>query len=847
MKTIKDSCRLLFLVFFLNVQFSFAQTVTDLSFKALRADMVAVDLDNDGDLDLVASGSSINSDAVNNKIYLNDGLGNLTELTFSSAVPNYLVAGDRACLSFADYDGDGILDVLMGGRNARGILKGNGDGTFTQTSLVVPSAFVGCSWINANSDGYIDYIAIADGLAAITLYTNNGDGTFTASNSDFINENLYETDLAVTDYNNDRQPDLFISAWDDAKSYRFSRVFENNSGSFTKINTGIKYQKANGSATWADVDGNGYLDLLFSGDGGSSSEETADNIVRIMLNNGDTLIEKQSFEGFRPLNTGGSEAMVDWDNDGDMDIILTGWSSIANNQVTKIYLNDGQANFTLSSESIPGVSDGGVSLTDIDGDGRIDLFAHGYSADRGGWASFIYKNGTEKANTKPSLPINLTVTQSNDSVILSWDAATDNETPSASLSYAVYLKNVDSAEYHISPAAIIGGANDGKRKLLSLGNAFLNKSWVVTGLANGSYEWGVQAIDGAYAGSSFATGSFTLPIDADDTEAPQITAMPGQQQIIAGYNCSAELPDYTSYVTATDNKDTDVAVSQSPVAGTVISGDNTITIKATDNSGNFVESTFEVIVIDTTRPSILNVLTDTIIGAGENCIAEMPDLATALATYDNCDDDLTITQSQVTGTTISGTQLVTLTVMDDAGNYTQATLNVIVKDKTAPVILTELKDTTILSDSNGEVTLPDFTANVLASDNCSASLTISQNPEAGTTISGNSNLVTISVQDEEGNQVDSSFNVVVSNGTGISGDLQNTLRVYPNPFNSSIHISANSEINTVRIFDNSGRLVLEKNFNESDIQLDVDKLKSGSYIIIIIGQNQIMQKQIVKY
>ena len=52
----------------------------------------------------------------------------------------------------------------------------------------------------------------------------------------------------------------------------------------------------------------------------------------------------------------------------------------------------------------------------------------------------------------------------------------------------------------------------GYRRVINLGNTNHKNSWTIKGLAGGPYYWSVQAIDNAFAGSSFATEQFfTLP------------------------------------------------------------------------------------------------------------------------------------------------------------------------------------------------------------------------------------------------------------------------------------------------------------------------------------------------
>ena len=68
--------------------------------------------------------------------------------------------------------------------------------------------------------------------------------------------------------------------------------------------------------------------------------------------------------------------------------------------------------------------------------------------------------------------------------------------------------------------------------------------------------------------------------------------------------CNFTLPDYTGLAVVADNCNPAPVVTQSPVAGTVISGTTTITLTGNDGSGNTAGCTFDVIPADNTKPTI---------------------------------------------------------------------------------------------------------------------------------------------------------------------------------------------------------------------------------------------------
>ena len=227
------------------------------------------------------------------------------------------------------------------------------------------------------------------------------------------------------------------------------------------------------------------------------------------------------------------------------------------------------------------------------------------------------------------------------------------------------------------------------------------------------------------------------------------------QTITGNINCQATLANYTSLISATDNCGTPT-ITQNPLAGTLITGTTTITLTATDASGNFNTTTFDVIIEDTTNPTI-NAIADQTVNGDASCQGSVADYTSLAVVSDNCDTTPVVSQSPAAGTSFSGTTTVTLTVTDASGNFSATSFDVVVLDIINPTI-NAIADQTVVSNSNCEANLPDYTflANVL--DNCDASPIITQSPNPGTVFSGNI-LVTITVTDASGNAASASFNV----------------------------------------------------------------------------------------
>jgi hypothetical protein len=118
-------------------------------------------------------------------------------------------------------------------------------------------------------------------------------------------------------------------------------------------------------------------------------------------------------------------------------------------------------------------------------------------------------------------------------------------------------------------------------------------------------------------------------------------------------------------------------------------GITTITWTATDASNNKTTCTQTVTVTDNEKPTIVCATSQTI-NLDANCNAFLPDYRNLLTASDNCTpaNALVITQSPVSGTTISGagTQVITFTVSDAAGNFSTCTMTLTKLDVTPPTI-----------------------------------------------------------------------------------------------------------------------------------------------------------------
>jgi HYR domain./PKD domain. len=261
------------------------------------------------------------------------------------------------------------------------------------------------------------------------------------------------------------------------------------------------------------------------------------------------------------------------------------------------------------------------------------------------------------------------------------------------------------------------------------------------------------------------TASCSFVVNKQDNTPPTI-ACPSTQTLTLDDNCEASLPDYTDDATAADNCDTPT-VTQDPAIGTPHTGPQTVTVTltATDDSGNSATCTFTVNVVDNTPPTIIACPSTQTLTLDDNCEASLPDYTDDATAADNCDTP-TVTQDLAIGTPYTGPQTVTvtLTATDDSGNSATCTFTVNVVDNTPPTITCPGTQTLTLDD-DCEASLPDYTDDATAEDNCDTP-TVTQDPAIGTPYTGPQTVtVTLTATDNSGNSATCTFTVDVVDNT----------------------------------------------------------------------------------
>lgn len=338
------------------------------------------DVDGDGDLDLVAvncGGFFSNPSPQLLTIYTNDGAGNFTD---SSTLLGSFVGSVRQ-VAFGDIDNDGDLDVYApaaGQDQADALFVANG-GTFaneagTRLPAGLSSDAGATRFGDFDNDGDLDLIVangyINDNAAPAALYYNDGTGVFTPAPAGAVptaKNGVNPDDIDLADVDGDFDLDVYINM----HSGQNSLWLNDGDGTFTDASASLPPLGAGSGfhygPVFCDVDNDGDRDLLIDNTGGNYTEQ-------LLINGGTGNFTDQT--GKITGNNGADDNLVscvDYDGDGDFDIVVGSLSSSSE----RAFTNDGAGNFTSNPGAFTAVNDPTLWMEfgDLNGDGRVDAFS----------------------------------------------------------------------------------------------------------------------------------------------------------------------------------------------------------------------------------------------------------------------------------------------------------------------------------------------------------------------------------------------------------------------------------------------------------------------------------------
>jgi hypothetical protein len=355
----------------------------------------AGDYDNDGDIDLYLTNFGPNL------LYRNNGDGTFTEVASQANAGN---AGDvsnstkwsTGC-AFGDYDKDGDLDLFVANYcdytiqsdkpcyhrgvhsycnpmvypgSPSSLYKNNGDGSFSDVSessgiwSVPPNRGLGAVWGDYDNDGDID-LYVANDKGQNYLYQNKGNETFeevallAGVGYGETGEAEASMGVAMSDYDNDGFLDLTVSNFQNEPNTLYHN---NGNGLFSDVTYivgigEITYRYLGWGMAFFDYDNDRYKDIFVANghiqDNISDFERTMsyDQINLLLKNRGDGKFENVTFSsgtGLLISKVSRGAAFGDYDNDGDMDILVTN----LNDSVDLLRNDDGNRNNWIKIKTV---------------------------------------------------------------------------------------------------------------------------------------------------------------------------------------------------------------------------------------------------------------------------------------------------------------------------------------------------------------------------------------------------------------------------------------------------------------------------------------------------------------
>lgn len=754
------------------------------------------DYDNDGDQDILVVDSM-------EYIYIYENELN----SFSQAASLPILYGvSSEYVRWFDYDNDGDLDVLMVGDDSPGIkLFKNNSGAFSEITIenLIAAQYGSVNVGDFNNDGLKDLLIAGANVyddsnpdASLTQIIQNDGTAFTEVYQGLITGS--DGSAVWGDFDNDNYLDIVLCGSNHDLNEEVSKVYKNTGGSFTEIYPNTLAKEEWSRITCGDYDNDGLLDILLFGsnwdeyDGGDSFTKLYKN-----LGNGFSEVTAASISG-SPF----SSAWGDYDNDGDLDVILS---------PCKIYRNDGGDSFTQVYEDLVQSNHGRSCWGDYDNDGDLDIISvYGNLV--------IHENNLESKNYSAIAPGNASSYVSGTEVTLTWNKTTDTETPQDGLSYNIEVYKDDSkkkAKVFYTKIERIQYSENG---------------YTLKNLTEGNYYWKVQAFDTGLQGGEFSEEqSFVIGASNENTYYEEDSICDGEVYTFGNQELTAA-GEYTETFTASDNSDSTVVLTLTvnPVY------DLTENVSVCEGSSyTFADGTVESDItaqIEHTSnlqtifgcDSIITTTVDVIQGETYNLAEE----------YDICEgEDYTFPDGTILND-IQDTTVYTSNLESVGGcdSIIETTLNI----KPLPVpIFTYVCDSVFVIFTNeteyGENYLWHF------GDGESSFLT---NPTHTYPELGKFEVRMKALNECGSTYFTDSILVEYTEPTGLNDIANQEIKVYPNPASERIYIDYDQELR-VEFYNLVGIKVLEA----KETEINISDLQPGTYLVLIRNEfGELIQK-----
>jgi hypothetical protein len=390
--------------------------------EAMGGGAAFLDFDGDGlqDIFFVNGGETPrgkSSSPVCNALYRNLGNGKFEEVAARAGIGQLSFYGMGAAV--ADYDNDGFPDIFITGFPSSALYHNNGDGTFTDITDHAGVRNAGrwganAAWFDFDRDGYLDLVvtnyaqfSFADAKKCemngrraycaqlayqgmpLTLYHNNGDGTFTDISGRSGFDKLIGRALGVVaiDVNDDGWPDLFVAR--DASPNLL--LINQKDGTFHDVasEAEVAYDasgvaRAGMGVDAGDINGDGKPDFAVT--------NFNDQYHSLFVSSPSLFYEDRTvasrLAAYTKSYVGWGIHFIDYDNDGNLDLIIVNGhinqaieatrTDVKYKEPPLLLHNDGKGVFQERSQLggsafRSGYIARGLAVGDFDNDGGLDV------------------------------------------------------------------------------------------------------------------------------------------------------------------------------------------------------------------------------------------------------------------------------------------------------------------------------------------------------------------------------------------------------------------------------------------------------------------------------------------